>query len=125
MNLNLELASWHTRNLRRNHRVHAEVGQRSSDQATGEGHKLGTGLKILSVLARLGQELETVVLEDVHSLVVGPQVVDLFPENSNPEIFANELEEVKLVLEFWIILGKPLNESVASIESKELKLGRC
>ena len=89
MNLNLELASWHTRNLRRNHGVHAEVGQRSSDQATGEGHKLGTGLQILSVLARLGQELETVVLEDVHSLVVGPQVVDLFSKRLDSKLLSD------------------------------------
>ena len=79
MNLNLELAGWHARNLGSDHRVYPEVGQRSSDQATGEGHKLGTGLQMLSVLARLGQELETVVLEDVHTLVVGSQVVDLLP----------------------------------------------
>ena len=79
MNLNLELASWHARNLGRHHRIYPEVSQRSSDQAAGEGHKLWTGLQILSVLACLGQELETVILEDVHTLMVGSQVVYLLP----------------------------------------------
>ena len=79
MDLNLELAGWHARDLGRDHGVDPEVGQRSSDQAAGKGHELGAGLQILSVLARLGQELETVVLEDVHTLVVGSQVVDLLP----------------------------------------------
>ena len=79
MNLNLELASWHARNLGRHHRIYPEVGQRSSDQAACEGHKLWTGLQILSVLACLGQELETVILEDVHTLMVGSQVVYLLP----------------------------------------------
>ena len=89
MNLNLELASWHARNLGRHHRIYPEVGQRSSDQAACEGHKLWTGLQILSVLACLGQELETVVLEDVHSLVVGPQVVDLFSKRLDSKLLSD------------------------------------
>jgi len=123
MNLNLELASWHARNLGRHHRIYPEVSQRASDQAAGEGHKLWTGLQILSVLACLGQELETVVLEDVHTLMVGSQVVYLLPEDSYPEVFADELEKVKLVLELGIIFGESLNKSISSVEPQQLKLG--
>lgn len=58
-------------------RASTKVCQRPSHQTTGEGYKLGTGLKVLPVLAGFGEELEAVVLQHVHTLVVCPQVVDL------------------------------------------------
>ena len=79
LDLDLELAGGHARHLGSDHGVDPEVGQGAPHQPTREGHELGAGLQILPVLAGLGQELEAVVLEDVHSLVIGPQIVNLFP----------------------------------------------
>ena len=81
MDLDLELAGGHARDLGGDHGVDPEVGQGAPHQPTGERHKLGAGLQVLTVLAGLRQELEAVVLEDVHSLVIGSQVVNLFPMN--------------------------------------------
>ena len=79
LDLDLELAGGHARDLGGDHGVDPEVGQGAPHQPAREGHKLGAGLEILTVLAGLGKEPEAVVLEDVNSLVIGPQVVNLFP----------------------------------------------
>ena len=60
----MELAGGHARHLGGNHNVDPEVGQGAPHQPAREGHELGAGLQILSVLAGLGQELEAVVLKD-------------------------------------------------------------
>ena len=137
LDLDLELAGRHARHLGSHHGVDPQVGQGAPHQAAGEGHELGAGLQVLSVLAGLGQELEAVVLQHVDPLVVGPQVIyllpdktnikhnadkcqDLSPEHCHPEVLADELEEVELVLELGIVLGEPLNESVAGVEAQQL-----
>ena len=79
LDLDLELAGGHARDLRRDHGVDPEVGQGAPHQPTRERHKLGACLQILTVLAGLGQEPEAVVLKYVNSLVIGPQIVNLFP----------------------------------------------
>lgn len=137
LDLDLELAGRHARHLGSHHGVDPQVGQGAPHQAAGEGHELGAGLQVLSVLAGLGEELEAVVLQHVDTLVVGPQVIDLLPNNKlvitkiyckdlsfspehcHPEVLANELEEVELVLELGIVLGEPLYESVAGVEAQQ------
>ena len=57
-----------------------EVGEAAPHQPAREGHKLGAGLQILTVLTGFGQETETIVLEHVHTLVIRPQIVYLLPE---------------------------------------------
>ena len=49
--------------------------------------------------------------------------VFISPEHSHPEVFANEFQQVQLVLELGIILGEPLNEPVAGVEAEQLKSG--
>ena len=53
------------------------------------------------------------------------KVNPLLPENCHPKVFADEFEEVKLVLELWVVFGQPLYESESSVISKLLKLRRC
>ena len=55
--------------------------------------------------------------------MVGPQVVNLLPEHGNPEVFANELQQIQLVLKLWVISRQPLYESVASAVAEQLELG--
>ena len=45
------------------------------------------------------------------------------PEHSHPEVFANELQQIQLVLELGIILGEPLDEPVPGVVAEQLQLG--
>ena len=47
----------------------------------------------------------------------------MLPEDSYPEVFADEFEKVKLVFELGIIFGESLNKSISSVETQQLKLG--
>ena len=80
LDLNLELTGGHARDLGGDHGVDPKVGQGATHQSAREGHELGAGLQVLSVLTRFGQELEAVVLEDVYSLVICSQIINLLPE---------------------------------------------
>jgi len=54
------------------------------------------------------QELEHwegVVLQDVHALVIRSKVVDVFFETLVPKLFADELDDLKMLLEPWPPLG--------------------
>merc|ERR1719189_495187 len=54
---------------------------------------------------------------------IGFLIVYLLPEHSHPEVFANELQQIQLVLELGIILGEPLDEPVSGVVAEQLQLG--
>ena len=58
----------------------------------------------------------------VPTLVVCPKIVDLFPKDGAPKVFADEFEEVKFVLELWVVFGQPLYQSEPSVVSELFKL---
>ena len=128
----------------RHDRVHAEVGEGAAHEAAAEDNELGGALQVLLRLRHLGQELEVVVLENVdtlernfhemlgveHSvssfmtnLVIGAEVVDLLAEDGHPEVLADELHEVQLILELRTLLGQLLDEAVTGVEPDELEVG--
>ena len=49
--------------------------------------------------------------------MVGPEVVDLLPEDCHPKVLAYELEKVQLVLKLWIVLSQLLNQTVSGVET--------
>jgi hypothetical protein len=101
----LELAGRHRGHLSRHDCVHPQVGKTAPDKATGEGNKLWACFKVLTVTGSLGQKLERIILQDIDTLMIGAKVVNLFPENCHPKIFADEFEEVKFVLELWVVFS--------------------
>ena len=55
--------------------------------------------------------------------MIGAEVVDLFSEDGHPEILADELHEVELILELRTLLGQLLDEAVTGVEPDELEVG--
>ena len=46
----------------------------------------------------------------------------MLPENCHPKVFADEFEEVKFVLELWVVFGQPLYQSEPSVITELFKL---
>ena len=57
------------------------------------------------------------------NLVIGAEVVDLLAEYGHPEILADELHEVELILKLRRLLRQLFDEAVAGVEPDELEVG--
>ena len=55
--------------------------------------------------------------------MISAEVVDLLAEDGHPEVLADELHEVQLVLELRTLLGQLLDEAVTGVEPDELEVG--
>ena len=55
--------------------------------------------------------------------MIGAEVVDLLAEDGHPEVLADELHEVQLILELRTLLGQLLDEAVTGVEPDELEVG--
>ena len=44
----------------------------------------------------------------------------LTPEDGHPEVLADELEQVELVLELGVVLGEPLDQPEAGVVAEQL-----
>ena len=56
--------------------------------------------------------------------MVCSQVVDLFLEDAGPEVLAHELHQVELVLEFWVLSGKLLDQAISGVEANVFKISK-
>lgn len=103
-----------------------QVGQASPEESAGEGQEPGAVPQILlsGAAAHPLQESELVVLEDVDAVVVGPEVVDLLLVEAGPEVGADELDGVELVLEPGPLPGEALDYAIAHAEAHALEVGQ-
>jgi hypothetical protein len=60
----------------------------------------------LGIKAHTPQRLESIVRQDVDPAVVRLQVIDLFPEEQGPEVFAEELDHVEGRCWSWGVAGE-------------------
>jgi len=104
-------------------RVEAEVGQGASNQTTSEDDEDRGLLQMLLSVRHPLEELERLVLENVNSLVVGSEVVNLFAKNAGPKVLADEFHQVQFVLELGVFSGQFFNESVSGVVAEELLVG--
>ena len=66
--------------------------------------------QVLFTVGELREHLEAVILQHIHPLVVGSQVIYLFPVHTHPEILADKLHRVQFVLVPRAVLRDPNNE---------------
>lgn len=64
---------------------------------------------------------EVGVVEHVHAPVVGAQVVDVFVVHGRPEVLAQELDQLEVVLEARLVLCNPFGEALADAEAQLLQ----
>ena len=55
--------------------------------------------------------------------MIGAEVVDLLAKDGHPEVLADELHEVQLVLELRRFFRQLLDEAVTGVEPDELEVG--
>lgn len=79
--------------------------------------------QILLIRRQTGQKPERVVLQHVDTLMVGSQIVDLLLVNRHPEIGADELHCVELVLEARPFPGEAFDQAIAGRVADVLQCG--
>lgn len=87
----MELAGRYALNLGCHRAVDAEVAKGSSHKSACKGYKLRCVLELLGARRDSGEESECFVLNHVHAMVVGPQVIHLFLVDQCPKVGAYEL----------------------------------
>lgn len=87
----MELAGRYALNLGCHSAVDAQIAKGSSHQAACKSHKLWCVLELLGGRRDTGEESECFVLNHIHAVVVGPQVIHLFLVDQCPEVGAYKL----------------------------------
>jgi len=90
--------------------------QSSSDQAAGKPEKQTALGDLLWAAPQELEHWEGVVLQDVHALVIRSKVVDVFFETLVPKLFADELDDLKMLLEPWPPLGVAFKQRLPNTE---------
>jgi hypothetical protein len=116
--LDVELAAGHGGDdFSGDDRLDAEIGEGTAEDSTAEDDVLGREFEVLRRVGDLTEEAEGVVLKDVDSLMIRPEVVDLLLENRTPEVGAEELDGVEFVFEPRHFSRESFDESVAGGET--------
>lgn len=120
----MKLAGGYALHFGRHGAVDAYIAESSSHQPAREGHELGRVLQLLGARRDASQKAESLVLHNVHSVVVRPQVVHLLLVYKHPEVGAYKLHSLQLVLKTRNFTGEPLNQAVAGGEAYILQSGQ-
>lgn len=120
----MKLTRRHGLHLRRHHARDAQIGQAAPHQPARKRDKLGRVLQVLRAGRQPRQKAERIVLQHVHALVVGPQVVDLLAVNRAPEVGADKLHRVQLVLEAGPLAGETFDDPVTGRVADVLQRGQ-
>jgi hypothetical protein len=98
--LNVKLATGHCGdNFSRNDSLNTEICQGSAKNSAAEHDVLGSKFEILRRVGDLAKESEGVILKNVDSLMICPQIVDLLFEDCAPEVRAKKFNPVKFIFE--------------------------
>lgn len=102
----------------------AQISQTAANESTSEGDVLWCVLQELAGVGDACQEAESIVLQDVHALMVCAEVVDFFAVDQRPEISADEFHSVQLVFEARPVPSEALDYPVAGGVANVLQIGQ-
>lgn len=102
----------------------SQIGQTAPNQPAGECNVFRCMFQELCTVREAGEEAKVVVLQNVHPLMVRPQIVNFFAINQCPEVRANEFHRVQFVLEPWPVAGQPLDGPVPRRIANVLEIGQ-